>query len=365
MTYSEIFATTVLLFCCACATYTDVRSRKIYNWCTYGLLYVGLCAQCLWLWLGLTTVSAFLTQLIGGGILVFVLYWFNVFAAGDAKLLWGIGLAMPPSLLKTDGLTLFVVGVNSFLPYGIALGVYLAMKHRHQLRQLLQTGQAGVCSTMVRLAPLFVVFYLCYSIVLSVILQLNYHLKLRLNTTLIMVLAMGLYFPIRKAVRKQFRDELLILLLIPGFVASQILTPLPIIFLLQRLFFFFGLFVFVPVVQLLLKSTLKDVNIFHLTTDLAPVEKIIKMKTESGEENYAKVQRSELPVSGSEIIAPKGERLTEGEILGLKQLDRAGHFEHFGGSLLVQPTIVFAPALLIGTVITLICRAPIYTLWLR
>jgi hypothetical protein len=329
---------------------------------TYGLLYVGLIAQCIWLWFGLTTVSTFLTQLLGGGILVFVLYWFNIFAAGDAKLLWGIGLALPPSFLKAKGLALFVVGVNSFLPYGVALGVYLAIKYRHQIKRLLKSGHAGILSTMIRLAPAFVVFYLFYSIVFSAILELDYQLKLSLDPTFTIVLAMAFYFPIRSVLRKQFKDKHLILLLLPSFVAIQILAPLPFPVLLRRFFFLLGFFVFIPVVQFLLKATLKEVNIFHLTTDLIPMERIIKVKTENSKENYVKVEKTEFPVSEGEIVAPKGEKLTETEILFLKELSLTGHFEHFGETLLVQPTIVFAPALFVGTVITLIWGVPIYTL---
>ena len=44
LNYQNLFISLLLLFCCY-ATYTDLRERKIKNFCSYGLIYAGILSQ--------------------------------------------------------------------------------------------------------------------------------------------------------------------------------------------------------------------------------------------------------------------------------------------------------------------------------
>jgi len=47
LTYKNFLILVVLAFC-GYASYTDIRWGKIKNYCSFGLIYVGLLAQLLW-----------------------------------------------------------------------------------------------------------------------------------------------------------------------------------------------------------------------------------------------------------------------------------------------------------------------------
>ena len=44
LNYPNLFIALLLFFCCY-ATYTDLRERKIKNFCSYGLIYAGILSQ--------------------------------------------------------------------------------------------------------------------------------------------------------------------------------------------------------------------------------------------------------------------------------------------------------------------------------
>ena len=83
----------LLLFCCY-ATYTDLRERKIKNLCSYGLIYAGILSQVVAVLSGSSGLLNSIFTVVGGFLIVIALYWFGIFAAGDAKLVWGASLLM-------------------------------------------------------------------------------------------------------------------------------------------------------------------------------------------------------------------------------------------------------------------------------
>ena len=44
LSYQNLFISLLPLFCCY-AAYTDLRERKIKNFCSYGLIYAGILSQ--------------------------------------------------------------------------------------------------------------------------------------------------------------------------------------------------------------------------------------------------------------------------------------------------------------------------------
>ena len=97
LSYQNLFISLLLLFCCY-ATYTNLRERKIKNFCTYGLIYAGILGQIISVLSGSSGLLNSIFTIVGGFLIVLALYWFGIFAAGDAKLVWGAALLMPAGL---------------------------------------------------------------------------------------------------------------------------------------------------------------------------------------------------------------------------------------------------------------------------
>ena len=93
------FAGIALLFCLY-GSYTDLQSGRIPNVCSFGLIYAGVIAQLLFVINGSTSITAAGTTIFVGGVLFFVLYWFGFWAAGDAKLCWGVSMMLPLSFFQ-------------------------------------------------------------------------------------------------------------------------------------------------------------------------------------------------------------------------------------------------------------------------
>ena len=121
----------LLLFCCY-ATYTDLRERKIKNLCSYGLIYAGILSQVVAVLSGSSGLLNSIFTVVGGFLIVIALYWFGIFAAGDAKLVWGASLLMPAGLFAEA--TAFAqympttLVINIFVPYCTILVTYLCLK---------------------------------------------------------------------------------------------------------------------------------------------------------------------------------------------------------------------------------------------
>ena len=100
MTHYEHFLIFLALGFCGYASYTDLKTQKIRNFCSLGLLYVGTLSQLMAWYLGTTTSLYILGLFLGGGLIAFGLYWFGIFSPGDSKLFWGLCLIFPLSLFR-------------------------------------------------------------------------------------------------------------------------------------------------------------------------------------------------------------------------------------------------------------------------
>ncbi|MDE0015127.1 MAG: hypothetical protein OXU51_02995, partial [Candidatus Poribacteria bacterium] len=66
-----------LIFCCY-ASYTDLKTQKIRNFCSLGLLYGGTLSQLMAWYLGTTTPLYILALFFGSGLIAFAFYWFGI-----------------------------------------------------------------------------------------------------------------------------------------------------------------------------------------------------------------------------------------------------------------------------------------------
>ena len=132
MSHYEYFLIFLALVFCGYASYTDLKTQKIRNFCSLGLLYVGTLSQVMAWYLGTTTPLYILGLFCGSGLIAFALYWFGIFSPGDSKLFWGLCLIFPLSLFRNlSGALSFpplILALNIIVPYSIGLLCYLLYK---------------------------------------------------------------------------------------------------------------------------------------------------------------------------------------------------------------------------------------------
>jgi len=73
----------IILCLLAYSAYTDIKSREISNWITFGLIISGLLVHLIWLPVSWTLV-------LGSGVLSFFLYLIGFWAEADVKLAIGL-----------------------------------------------------------------------------------------------------------------------------------------------------------------------------------------------------------------------------------------------------------------------------------
>ena len=132
MSHYEYFLIFLALGFCGYASYTDLKTQKIRNFCSLGLLYIGTLSQLMAWYLGTTTPLYILGLFCGSGLIAFAFYWFSIFSPGDSKLFWGLCLIFPLSLFRNlSGALSFpplILALNIIVPYSMGVLGYLLFK---------------------------------------------------------------------------------------------------------------------------------------------------------------------------------------------------------------------------------------------
>ncbi len=132
MTYYKYLLILLALIFCGYACYTDIKTQKIRNICSFGLLYAGTLSQLMAWFLNTTTPLYIASLFLGSGLVGFAFYWFGVFSPGDAKLFWGLCMIFPLSLFRLlHGIVSFpplILALNIIMPFTIGVIVYLISK---------------------------------------------------------------------------------------------------------------------------------------------------------------------------------------------------------------------------------------------
>ena len=371
MTHYEHFLIFLALAFCGYASYTDLKTQKIRNFCSLGLLYVGTLSQLMAWYLGTTTPLYILGLFLGGGLIAFGLYWFGIFSPGDSKLFWGLCLIFPLSLFRNlSGALSFpplILALNIIVPYSIGVLGYLLFKFVF-MRNKLELLQRFLKSNFQKKELLEKFFSLLVLIgVGSVLTYLLQYFGWELDRFLSFALVLVAFMLIQKLL--SLLPKTPVYYAVVGFVcvwlAVQSTPSLPIF--LSGLAFFLGLYIVVFVIakQLVLSLasiTLDNaVDVSGLQVGMIPAEQIVRVEQPDGTVRYEKKQV--ILSSGQEdsiVISPDPAGLTTEEIAQLQDLAAEGAFAEFGNRINVQPSIRFAPVIAIGALLTILCQGPFY-----
>ena len=371
MSHYEYLLIFLALVFCGYASYTDLKTQKIRNFCSLGLLYVGTLSQLMAWYLGTTTPLYILGLFFGSGLIAFAFYWFGIFSPGDSKLFWGLCLIFPLSLFRNlSGALSFpplILTLNIIVPYSIGLLGYLLYKFV-LMRNKLDLFRYFFKSNFQKAALLEKLFGLLLFIgigsALTYLLQrVGWEPDRFLNLVLVLVaftLIQKLLSPLPKT-----PVYYAVVSFVCIWLAVQTTPSVPVF--LAGFAFFLGLYLVVFIIAkelvLSLASVTLDnaVDVHGLQVGMIPAEQIVRIEQPDGSARYEKKQVGFS--SGQDdniVISPDPAGLTPEEIAQLQDLAAGGALAEFGNRINIQPSIRFAPVISIGALLTILCQGPFY-----
>ena len=371
MSHYEYFLIFLGLVFCGYASYTDLKTQKIRNFCSLGLLYVGTLSQLMAWYLGTTTPLYILGLFFGGGLIAFGFYWFGIFSPGDSKLFWGLCLIFPLSLFRDLSGALsyppLILALNIIVPYSIGIFGYLlfkfvSMENKLDLLRYFFKANFQKAALLEKLFSLLL--FIGIGSALTYLLQ---HFGWEPDRFLRLVLVLLTFALIKKLLSPLPKTP--VYYAVVSFVCIWLVvqaTPSVSVFL-SGFAFFLGLYlvVFVIAKQLILdlaSMTLDNaVDVSGLKVGMIPAEQIVRVEQPDGTVRYEKKQVA-LSSGQNEniVISPDPAGLTTEEINQLQDLAAEGAFTEFGNRINVQPSIRFAPVISIGALLTILCQGPFY-----
>ncbi|MDD4983309.1 MAG: A24 family peptidase C-terminal domain-containing protein [Candidatus ainarchaeum sp.] len=195
----------------AIGSYTDLKTRDLHNWLTFGLIILGIL---FWIAKSIYVGQFLYWPLLIGLITFFVCYllwYFAVFAGGDAKLIAGVAFCIPYqdfSIFFNGGINpyfiplFFVLGVFIVFPLGFFLALKRIIVNKHYkiiLRDLVKKlpGYLEVAVTLVGLYYIFSLLHIPTIFALLSFLLFKINWKIRLPIAII-VFAISIYLnPLR------------------------------------------------------------------------------------------------------------------------------------------------------------------------
>ena len=371
MSHYEYFLIFLALVFCAYASYTDLKTQRIRNFCSLGLLYVGTLSQVMAWYLGTTTPFYILGLFCGSGLIAFAFYWFGIFSPGDSKLFWGLCLIFPLSLFRNlSGALSFpplILTLNIIVPYSIGILGYLLFKFV-LMQNKLDLFRYFFKSNFQKTALLEKLFSLLVFIGIgSTMTYLLQRFGWEPDRFLHLVLVLVAFTFIQKFLSLLPKTPVYyaVVSFVCLWLAVQATPSVPMF--LSGFAFFLGLYliVFVIAKQLVLSLASialdKAVDVNGLQVGMIPAEQVVRVEQPDGTIRYEKKQVEFS--SGQDdniVISPDPSGLTTEEIAQLQDLAAEGVFAEFGNRITVQPSIRFAPVISIGALLTALCQGPFY-----
>lgn len=371
MSHYETFLLFLAFAFCGYASYTDLKTQKIHNFCSVGLLYGGTLSQLMAWYLGATTPLYILALFFGSGLISFALYWFGIFSPGDSKLFWGVCLIFPLSLFRSlNGILSFpplILVLNIIIPYSVAVLAYLLFRFAFGPNRL--SLFHGFLRSIFRQSILFEKLFnlLLLLGISSALTYLPEWLGWQPDRFVRLVLVLAMFALLRKSL--SWVPKTPVYYAIVGFVCiwlSMRLAASVAAFFFSAIFLFgmyFVVFVIAKQWVLSLASSMLDsiIDVRDLEVGMIPAEQIVRVTQPDGTVGYEK--RQVVFSSGHDantIITPDPVGLNADEIAELQRLAAEGALADFENRIRVQPSIRFAPVITVGVLLTILCRGPFY-----
>ena len=353
MSTYEYFLIFLALIFCGYASYTDLKTQKIRNFCSLGLLYGGTLSQLMAWYLGTTTPLYILALFFGSG------------------LFWGLCLIFPLSLFRNLSGSLsfppLILTLNIIIPYSVGVFAYLLFKfvwmpNKLALLQAFFTANFQKAALFEKLFNLF--FFIGIATALTLLFQrIGWQPDQFLRLVLVLVafaLVQKLLSPIPKTP---------VYYAIIGFacVWLSVRSASSVSTFLAGFAFLLGLYliVFVIAKQLVLglASITFDnaIDVNGLQVGMIPAEQIIRVPQPDGSVRY---ERKQVGFSSgwddNVIVSPDPAGLDAEDIAQLQHLASRGALAEFENQIRIQPSIRFAPVISIGALLTVLCQGPFY-----
>lgn len=364
----DILLVVILIVFCGWASYTDLKEKKIKNICSMGLIYAGILAQVMLFLLGETKIGNMLSVFIMGGIIAFGMYWLGILAPGDAKLYWGVVMILPPSIWGRNlaGLPYpaLIIFINIFIVYFVYSLVTTCVRYFSSHRSLALTKALPAVKESVKQLPRGMWSLLQFVVIIFGVMLFAYQSNMQVNISHLVV-AILLYQLLKYALKSHANKHISNLVYLALFAAILMDPVLLGVFWKTVLVFAFAYQLVLPVVRtyvldLDMSCLSQVVPIEDLQPGMNPAEKIVKVQTDEG----VRYKKEEALVSDLHnenlVVSPTPEGLSDEKVQELKTLADAGFFKGFDDSLAIQRAIHFAPIILAGTLLTVLCGGPFY-----
>ena len=371
MSFYEYFLIALALVFCGYASWTDLKTQKIRNICSLGLLYAGTLSQLMAWYLSTTTPLYILGLFVGSGLIAFGFYWFGIFSPGDSKLFWGLCLIFPLSLFRDlSGSMSFpplILALNIVIPYSVGLLGYLLFKFVLMPNKL-ALFRGFLMSNFQKTRMLERLFNLLLFIgiatALTAVLEwIGWHPDRFLS----LLLVLAAFAVIQKLLSLVPKTPVYYAIVGFACVWLSVQSAPSVPALLSGFAFFLGLYlvVFVIAKQLVLSlasitlDSAVDVN--GLRVGMIPAEQLVRVPQPDGSVRYEKKQVGFS--SGQDdniVVSPNPAGLDAEEIAHLQHLAEKGALAEFENQIRIQPSIRFAPVIAFGALLTILCQGPFY-----
>lgn len=357
----ENIAIIATIACCLYASYTDIKERKILNVCTFGLLLFGMVSQILFIMEEKTTISQVATTALSSLMIAFITYYSGIWSPGDSKLFWGVSVALPPSIFKYAAmgslLPPVIIIINIFTLYFFYIVFYLlfftSWEHKKKaFRQSINFKIGNFLSFLFNLP--------CFLGLGYVVTYIIGRLGLKTDAFMQILIFISLFSIFNKLISKYNLKKYRMLILSPFLIITVFVVSPPLMSILRMFIVFIVLYLFFRnfILNLGDISFVKELSILELQEGMVPAERIIK--SEGGYERKSAMFAGLDDESITVDVAPKG--LSAQKVEELRRLAEEGSFLSFDNKLKIQQSMIFAPVISLGVILTIICRGPFYRL---
>lgn len=355
----ENIAMIATIACCLYASYTDIKERKILNVCTYGLLLFGMVSQILFILEEKTTISQVATTALSSCLMAFLVYYSGIWSPGDSKLFWGVSVTLPPSIFKyaTMGSLLppVIIIINIFTLYFFYVVFYLLFftSWEHKKKAFRQSIDFKVWDFLGFLFNLPCFLGLGY-VVIYIIAKLG----LKIDTFMQILIFISLFSIFNKLINRYNLKKYKMLIFSPFLIITVFVVSPPLMSILRMFIVFIVLYLFFRTFILNLGdiSFVNELSILELQEGMVPAERIVK--SEGGYERKSAVFAGLDDKNITVNVTPKG--LSAQKIEELKRLAEEGYFLSFDNKLKIQQSMIFAPVISFGVILTIVCKGPLY-----